>query len=263
MAKTPQELQMEAFRRAARMAQQPEAGVQPSATQTALTAAGQRPPAMGAEDYAARTGYESPATREAVSEERRQLREEREEAAVPAPIQRQAGPSRFVTFQQQLAANQAAAQRMLRQLSSRVEDQGDPSRLLQTQEGREALLERAYGGATELDAALAGAAAPADYFSRLEAQYGAEAQKRAAEAARAEAERLRLEAQRAADAEVQRRAAEDAATAAADREAETKSAQRARVAAIGERPSDAAWAAYHGMTLKEWIDNGRNPPLPY
>lgn len=243
-----EDLQREALRRAAGMQTgQGVAAQQPmSAGAKRFPPRGRPLPGLGTEDYLATpTRPAAPAS------------------AQPQPdaIQRKAGPSGFVTFGQQLAANQGTAQRMLRQLSTRVEDAGDPSKLLQTEEGRQAMLQKAYGGATSLDAALAGAAAPADYFSRLEAQYGAEAQRRAAEAARAESERLRLETQRTAEA--QRRAAEDAATAAADREAETKSAQRARVAAIGERPSDSAWAAYHGMTLKEWNDNGRNPPLPY
>lgn len=176
-------------------------------------------------------------------------------------IQRRAGPSNFVTFGQQLAANQEVAQRMAQRAGDRVEDNGASTGLLKNDAGRQALLQQAYGQATELDAAMAGAASP-DYYAQLEAQYGPEAQRRAAAAATAEAKR-QADARAAEAAARQQRAQAEAAQEARDNDPKRK-ADRIR-AEDAQRPrgqmGKERWANLHGMTLEQWIEAGEQPPF--
>lgn len=178
-----------------------------------------------------------------------------------APIQRRAGPSNFVTFGQQLAANREVAQRMAQQAGNQVEDNGASTGLLKNDAGRQALLQKAYGQATEMDAAMAGAASP-NYYAQLEAQYGPEAQRRAAAAATAEAKR-QADARAAEAAAQQQRAQAEAAQEARDNDPAAKAerirqedAQRPRGQMGKER-----WANLHGMTLEQWIEAGEQPPF--
>lgn len=182
-------------------------------------------------------------------------------AEANAPIQRRAGPSNFVTFGQQLTANQEVAQRMAQRAGDRVEDNGASTGLLKNDAGRQALLQQAYGQATELDAAMAGAASP-DYYAQLEAQYGPEAQRRAAAAATAEAKR-QADARAAEAAARQQRAQAEAAQEARDNDPKRK-ADRIR-AEDAQRPrgqmGKERWANLHGMTLEQWIEAGEQPPF--
>lgn len=185
----------------------------------------------------------------------------RQEAPQPAPIERRAGPSGFVTFSQQLAANRDVAQRMAQQAGNQVEDNGASTALLKNDAGRQALLQKAYGQATELDAAMAGAASP-NYYAQLEAQYGPEAQQRAAAAALAEAKRqadanakAQREAEARAKAETEQEARDNDPAAKAER-IRAEDAQRPRGQMGKER-----WANLHGLTLEQWLANGQQPPF--
>lgn len=227
--KTPEQLQ-EDFRKQQRRMQQAPAGIQQAAPQL------QRPKAPAP----VTVNYMGPP----------------EEQPAKPEEQTQAGPTGFVGFGQLQAANVEAAQRMAERAGeeARATRSGE---LLGTEAGRQALLQRAFGTASELDAALAGAAAPT-YLQQLEQQYGAAAQERAA-AARREA---------AARAQQQQReqAARDAATLAAARPSEDKAvsdeASRLR-AEDARRPRGQVtaekWANLHGMTLEQWIKGGKRP----
>jgi len=169
------------------------------------------------------------------------------------------GPTGFVGFGQQQAANVEASQRMAQQVGKAALESGQVG-LLGSQEGRQALLEKALGkaaGVSPLDAALAGAAG-GDYFAELEAQYGPEAQARRT----AEREAAQKEA-RATQEEMNRREAErrtkppvDYEAAAANEASRLRSidANRPRGQMTVER-----WANLHGMTLEQWIKGGKKP----
>lgn len=177
-----------------------------------------------------------------------------------------AGPTGFVAFSQQYAANQDAANRMAGQAGQAALEGGGVGNL-QSDAGRTALLQRAYGKAaqvTDMDAALAGAAG-GDYFRQLESAYGPEAQARQA-ASRAEAQRKTAETQtRLARTEADRRRQ---AALNERRQWETvgvkNEAERLREADTSyggdtHRVSHEQWAAMHGMTLEQWIRGGKKP----
>lgn len=179
-----------------------------------------------------------------------------EEQPAKPEEQTQAGPTGFVGFGQLQAANVEAAQRM----AERAGEEAKATRsgeLLGTEAGRQALLQRSFGAASELDAALAGAAAPT-YLQQLEQQYGAAAQERAAA--------TRREAVARAQQQQREQAARDAATLAASRPSEDKAvsdeASRLR-AEDARRPRGQVtaekWANLHGMTLEQWIKGGKRP----
>jgi len=178
-----------------------------------------------------------------------------EEPAKPEE-QTQAGPTGFVGFGQLQAANVEAAQRMAERAGEEAKATGS-GELLGTEAGRQALLQRSYGAASQLDAALAGAAAPT-YLQQLEQQYGAAAQERAAATRREAVER--------AQQQQLEQAARDAATLAAARPSEDKAvsdeASRLR-AEDARRPRGQVtaekWANLHGMTLEQWIKGGKRP----
>lgn len=187
------------------------------------------------------------------------------EAPVQAEEPARAGPTGFVGFGQQLAANQDVASRMAAQAGQAAMGGGGLNNL-KTDAGRQALLQRAYGKAaqvTDLDAALAGGAG-GDYFSQLERDYGAQAQSRMADFNKAGAARS-AEMQGRMNQEAQRLQRERAA-------AEEKRIQDevARLKSYGESSrrirgsevrnvSPEEWAARHGMTLEEWVRKGKQP----
>lgn len=179
-----------------------------------------------------------------------------EEQPAKPQEQTQAGPTGFVGFGQYQAANVDAAERMAQAVGQQATATGTAG-LVGTESGRQALLQRAYGGASELDAALAGAAAPT-YLQQLEQQYGAAAQERVTAA--------RREAVARAQQQQREQAARDAATLAASRPSEDKAvsdeASRLR-AEDARRPRGQVtaekWANLHGMTLEQWIKGGKRP----
>lgn len=174
------------------------------------------------------------------------------------------GPTGFVGFGQLQAANLEAASRMAGAAAEAAKAQGNVG-LLQTEEGRQALLRKAFGSASDVDAALAGAAG-ADYFAQLEAAYGPAAQARA-ERLRAEASKRAVEAQAAMGREAQRLAkAQAARTAEQAIQDEIKRLQQYQPRG-GRRGSEVRsmtpeqWANLHGMTLEQWVRGGKNPPF--
>jgi hypothetical protein len=181
----------------------------------------------------------------------------------PQEIQRRAGPSNFVTFGQQLAANQDVALRMAQRAGDQVEDNGASTALLKSDSGRQALLQKAYGQATDLDAAMAGAAAP-NHFAQLEQQYGPEAQRRAAEAVARESKRQAdAKAKAAADAEA---AARREPYLEMQRQADAQRNEASRIRSEdANRPrgqmGKERWANLHGLTLEQWVANGQQPPF--
>lgn len=167
------------------------------------------------------------------------------------------GPTGFIGFGQQQAANVEASERMAQQLGQAARETGNVG-LLRSKEGQQALLERALGkagGVTPLDAALAGAAG-GDYFAQLDAQYGPEAQARRAADMRAAQEQAR-----AAQEEMNRRGAapsrrQQALNATANEAARLREADKKRP--FGELTVE-QWARNNGMTLEQWIAGGKQP----
>lgn len=186
------------------------------------------------------------------------------EPEVPA----QAGPTGFVGFGQQLAANRDVAARMAGQAGQAAMAGGGADNL-RTDAGRQALLQRAYGKAaqvTDFDAALAGGAG-GDYFQQLQAAYGSEAQARQAQqrkdaAAAAAATQKRMDESGAA---MQRQQREEAAAAEERRVQQEVLALRARgnnmqtAAGRVRNVTPEQWAAMHGMTLEQWVRSGKRP----
>jgi hypothetical protein len=187
------------------------------------------------------------------------------EAPAQAEEPARAGPTGFVGFGQQLAANQDVANRMAAQAGQAAMNGGGVSNL-KTDAGRQALLQRAYGKAaqaTDLDAALAGGAG-GDYFGQLERDYGAGAQSRmsafnksgAARSAEmqarmnAEGQRLQREQKAAAEKRVQDEVAR--------LRQQGESARRIRGSEV-RSISPEEWAERNGMTLEEWVRNGKQP----
>lgn len=185
------------------------------------------------------------------------------EAPVQAEEPARAGPTGFVGFGQQLAANQEVAQRMAAQAGQAAA--GSEVGSLKTDAGRTALLQRAYGKAaqvTDLDAALAGGAG-GDYFAQLAANYGPEAQARQAQqrkdaqaAGVAMQARMGQEAQRVrqAQAAAEEKRVQDEVLALRGR---GNNMQTAAGRVRGVTPEQ--WAAMHGMTLEQWVRNGKRP----
>lgn len=202
-----------------------------------------------------------------------------EEQPAKPEEQTQAGPTGFVGFGQYQAANVDAAERMAQAVGQQAMATGTAG-LVGTEAGRQALLQRAYGGASELDAALAGAAAPS-YLQQLEAEYGPAAQQRR--------EQQRREAMARSQQMQQEQAARDVKTQQAAQTEERRRAgmaggelQRdfwASQATPGEISSEAArirqedagrprgqmgaerWANLNGLTLEQWIRRGKQPAL--
>lgn len=255
--KTPQQLEEE-FRRSQQRQQRPQ-GMQPApgiAPQGAKSAQVQQPASL-----ATRPDEPPPAPAEAPAE------------------QAKAGPTGFVGFGQYQAANVDAAERMAQAVGQQAMATGTAG-LVGTEAGRQALLQRAYGGASELDAALAGAAAPS-YLQQLEAEYGPAAQQRR--------EQQRREAMARSQQMQQEQAARDVKTQQAAQTEERRRAgmaggelQRdfwASQATPGEISSEAArirqedagrprgqmgaerWANLNGLTLEQWIRRGKQPAL--
>lgn len=172
--------------------------------------------------------------------------------------QTRVGPTGFVGFGQQQAANVEAAERMAGQLGQAALESGGAD-LLRSKEGRQALLEKALGkagGVTPLDAALAGAAG-ADYFAQLDAQYGPEAQARRAAERRAAQEKART-----TQEQQNQRAAQSTQEAAS---LQMQEARRLRLMDSQKGPgrmTTEQWARVHGMTLEQWIARGKQPPFP-
>lgn len=189
-----------------------------------------------------------------------------------APVQTEqpvrAGPTGFVGFSQQLAANQDVAARMAGD-AGRAAMEGGGVGNLRNDAGRQALLQRAYGKAAQVtgfDAALAGGAG-GDYFGQLQSAYGPEAMARTAASMAA--------GRRDAAATQQRFNQEGAATQQARSRAERVAKEQrvqeevAQLQRQSELPGTGAktrnvtpeaHAAKHGMTLEEWVRNGKNPP---
>lgn len=168
------------------------------------------------------------------------------EAQTQAEEPARAGPTGFVAFSQQYAANQDAANRMAGQAGQAALEGGGTGNL-QSDAGRTALLQRAYGKAaqvTDMDAALAGAAG-GDYFRQLESAYGPEAQ-------------ARMAAQRQAQPKAQ--PAPTRTQPVADTTASEVSRLRAADAARPRGQVTAEqWANMHGMTLEQWVRGGKRP----
>lgn len=223
--------------------------------------------------------FDAEAYRKRIEEQQRQQQQAELAAETAAANQpQQAGPTGFISFGQQLAANQQAAQQMAGRIQSEVKSAQDVT-ALGTQEGRQALLKRALGKAatvSDLDAALAGAGSGGE-FERLSSSYGEEAQMRRAR----ELERQR--AQQAADRAADQRFR--AMTADVDRMEKQKRDAAAREQGIRDeiarlqldsdlqmqetgsirsagRYNPEVWASMHGMTLEQWVRNGKQPPLP-
>lgn len=196
-------------------------------------------------------------------------------AAAPAPVeQAKAGPTGFVGFGQYQAANVDAAERMAKAVGEQAMATGTAG-LVGSEAGRQALLQRAFGSASELDAALAGASAPT-YLQQLEAEYGPAAQQRR--------EQQRREAVARSQKMQQEQAARDVKTQQAAQSTEqrmfeastdfwTKQATAEQVRAEVERirQEDAGrprgqmgaerWANLNGLTLEQWIRRGKQPAL--
>lgn len=190
------------------------------------------------------------------------------EAPVQVEAPAQPGPTGFVGFGQQLAANQDVAARMAGAAGQAAVGGGGVGNL-STDAGRTALLQRAYGKAaqvTDLDAALAGGA-QGNYFQDLQATYGPEAlarqaQQRKAAEANAAANQKRMNAEGAA---MQKRQREDAKAAEERRIQDEVLALQGRgnnmqtAAGRVRNVTPEQWAAMHGMTLEQWVRNGKRP----
>lgn len=186
------------------------------------------------------------------------------EAPVQVEEPARAGPTGFVGYGQQLAANKDVAARMAND-AGRAALEGGGVANLRNDTGRTALLQRAYGKAaqvTGLDAALAGSAG-GDYFGQLQAEYGPEAMARMA-AARSSGQRDAG----AAQARMNQAGAVAQREEAARREQKVQDEIRRLQARGGHLSNDASstrnvtpeqWAAMHGMTLEEWVRNGKKP----
>jgi hypothetical protein len=183
------------------------------------------------------------------------------DAAPTAPVQTEPaatiGPTGFVSFSTELAANQDAANRMAQQAAGQALGARQVG-MLGTQEGRQALLQRAYGKAAQLsdfDAALAGAAG-GNEFQQLERMYGPAGQAQDAERAAYYARQQQAINQQGA-AMQQRQAA-----LTAKPQSLTSQAQNIRAAdalrGTGQMTRE-QWANMHGMTLEQWIQNGKRP----
>lgn len=189
------------------------------------------------------------------------------EAPVQAEAPARAGPTGFVGFQQQLAANQDAAARMAGDAGKAALEGGGIANL-RTDAGRQALLQRAYGKAaqvTGLDAALAGGAG-GNYFGQLEAAYGSEAMARTA-ADRASARRDAAATQSSfnqagAAQQTAQRQAEAAAKEQRIRDEVAQLQRQSDLPGTGAKTRNITpeqWAAMHGMTLEEWVRGGKRP----
>lgn len=201
-------------------------------------------------------------------------------APAPAPVeQTQAGPTGFVGFGQYQAANVDAAQRMAQAAGQQALATGSAG-LVGTESGRQALLQKAFGGASELDAALAGAAPPT-YLQQLEAEYGPAAQQRREQQRREAAARsAQMQQQQAARDATAQKAAQTQERAMAGRAGgETERGFWAEQATSAEISTEAArirqddakrprgqmgaerWANLNGLTLEQWIKRGKQPAL--
>jgi hypothetical protein len=168
------------------------------------------------------------------------------------------GPTGFIGFGQQQAANVEASERMAQQLGQAARETGNVG-LLRSKEGQQALLEKALGkagGVTPLDAALAGAAG-GDYFAQLDAQYGPEAQaRRAADMRAARQQAADAQAEMSRRGEPQRREQNRMNTAVYNEAARLREADKKRP--FGELTVE-QWARNNGMTLEQWIAGGKQP----
>ena len=186
------------------------------------------------------------------------------QTAAPEPPRR-AGPTGFVGYGQQYAANQEAAARMANQAGQTAIESGQVG-ALQTEAGRREMLRRSMGRAsqlTDLDAAMANTAG-ADYFAQLESQYGADAQGRQARTAAAADADLAARKETARANQAARDAAAKAEAARKEAAIQSEVNRLRRETAIsgsevrGITPEQ--WAAMNGMSLEEWVRNGKNPP---
>jgi hypothetical protein len=201
-------------------------------------------------------------------------------AAAPAPVeQAKAGPTGFVGFGQYQAANVDAAERMAKAVGEQAMATGTAG-LVGSEAGRQALLQRAFGSASELDAALAGASAPT-YLQQLEAEYGPAAQQRREQQRREAVARSQQmqQAQAATDAKTQQAAQAEERRRAGTAGGELQRDFWANEATAGEISSEAArirqddanrprgqmgaerWANLNGLTLEQWIRRGKQPAL--
>ena len=180
-----------------------------------------------------------------------------------APVQvepQRAGPTGFVGFGQQLAANQDVARQMGNAAGNAAMDGGGLANL-RNDAGRTALLQRAYGKAaqvTDMDAALAGGGG-ANYFAQLQSDYSPEAvaRKQAQQQRDAQAQRQFNEQTAAVDAKNRQRQDEMQRAAAVPNEVarlRAIDANRPRGQMTAER-----WANLHGMTLEQWVQGGKKP----
>lgn len=193
------------------------------------------------------------------------------EPQTQAPVQTEPaatlGPTGFVSFASELAANQDAANRMAQQAAQQAVS-GRNVGMLGSQEGRQALLKQAYGKAaqlSDLDAALAGAAG-GNEFQQLERMYGAAGQAQAAQRAKDNAIQQQIMSQRgvqlqnpSADKQVAQGWKGGATTGA---EGVANEAQRIRAEDAGRQRGQVTreqWANMHGMTLEQWIQGGKKP----
>lgn len=201
-------------------------------------------------------------------------------AAAPVPVeQAKAGPTGFVGFGQYQAANVDAAERMA-QAAGQQAIASNSTGLVGTEAGRQALLQRAFGSASELDAALAGAAAPS-YLQQLEAEYGPAAQQRREQQRReAVARSAQMQQQQTARDATAQKAAQTQERGMAGRAggelqrgfwAEQATPAEISTEANRIRQDDASrpsgqmgaerWANLNGLTLEQWIKRGKQPAL--
>lgn len=203
---------------------------------------------------------------------RKRLEEmQRQQQAQQAPVRTEeparAGPTGFVGFSQQLAANQDVAARMAGD-AGRVALEGGGVGNLRNDAGRQALLQKAYGKAAQVtgfDAALAGGAG-GDYFTQLQSAYGPEAMARmAADRAAAQREAAATQQRFNQQGAAQQQARTQAEKAAKEQRVQEEVAQLRRqsdlpgTGAKTRNVTPEQWAAMHGMTLEEWVRGGKKP----
>ncbi len=188
-------------------------------------------------------------------------------------------PTGFVGFQQWLDANQDKAREMAQQAGGQVvaaggqggaagaEDSQRAAGMLGSTSGTQALLQNTYGkqGATGLDAALAGGAG-GDYFTQLQKTYGnAAGDRQNAQAAQTKQKGIYAAQNQAANAKAY--AAQSSVGKAAVNPSSEANKMRAEDAArhqnnaVGDVNSMTReqWANMHGLSLEQWIQNGKQP----
>lgn len=194
-----------------------------------------------------------------------------QQQAQQAPVQmeepQRAGPTGFVGFSQQLAANRDVAARMAGDAGKAAMEGGGVGNL-RNDAGRQALLQRAYGKAaqvTGMDAALAGAAG-GDYFTQLQSAYGPEAMARtAADMAAGRQNAAATQARFNQAGAAQQQAQKQAEAAAKEQRVRDEVARLQRLSDSNTSRgtlrdvTPEQWAAMHGMTLEEWVRKGKQP----